>query len=275
MPLAYLLCKKRRGKGKREYHDKKFQEGCQLLSGTTAMTYAVFLLRSHLSETDTCLNRGKYRIVAEAVGSCLFLQNLTFHYALEQMLLAFLDKGYNSAETCTPILLVLKLIEQTADVGIGIVTFTISVHVTKAGSIYARCTIKSINLETCIISKAVHAIVIVNVSCFLQSITLKCVGRLGNIFMATDICQTTHLKPSGKYLSDFAELMLVVGCHYKLFHPFLILSKPSPNTPSTLLIVTKAFGSIIRMSWNISRLSCLLAIISSTLRGSLLYQPSP
>ncbi len=105
---------------------------------------------------------------------------------------------------------------------------------------HSRLSVERFNLQAGIVGKAVHLVVICNVLCLLQCVLLQRVVILGNFLVTADVVERQHLECRAKDLSDFVELMLVVGGKYYFFHHSvsvviffvfaftLMVSKPSP-----------------------------------------------
>ena len=111
---------------------------------------------------------------------------------------------------------------------------------------------------------------LLHVAHLLQGIAFQRVGCLGDILVTTDFGKRAYLVLALEHLSHLMQLVGIVGGHNQFLHAyFFIVSNPSPNTPSTLLIDTKALPSICLMRENIWRLSYFLARMSSTWRFSL------
>lgn len=187
------------------------KEGYELLCRTTTMTYSILVGSTHLSKRLTaCLNRSKHGVVAETTFATLLVEDCTLDDAFKEMLLSITDESYGRTETSTAIRLVLQLVEQTFDVGLSIVARPIAVHIAEACCEYAWTSIESLHLKSRIIGEAIYAIVLVDVACLLEGVTLERIRRFGNVIMATYVCQTPHRIPFAQYLSYFFQFVGVV-----------------------------------------------------------------
>lgn len=152
------------------------------------MTDGILRFSTHLSKGQAVgFNRGKDGIVSEASFSDWLCQDVALNDAFEEFFLTILYESNDCAETGFASRCLFKFVEETSYIRIGIMALTISVHGAKASRKDSRSTIESIHLKACIVSKAVHTIMLMNVKSFLQSIALEGIGSLGNVFVAANI----------------------------------------------------------------------------------------
>ena len=188
------------------------------------MADAILLLGTHLGKTNARLRRSKDGVVAKAVGAHALLQNLPFHNALEEMFFTTLYEHDSRAETGLPRRGILQFVKQATDVGIGVVAVAVSVHLAKAGGVDSRLTAQGIYLQTCVVGKTVHTIVLRHILGFLPGISFQRLGRLGDVLVASDILEPAHLVATSQYLPYLTQFVLVVGGHDESFHiPFLFI----------------------------------------------------
>lgn len=187
------------------------KEGYELLCCTTTMAYGILVGSTHLGKRLTaCLDRGEHGIVAETAFATLLAEDCTLDDAFKEMLLSITDEGYGRTETCTAIGLVLQLVEQTFDVGLSIVARPIAIHVAEACCEYAWTSVESLHLKSRIVGEAIYAIVLMDVACLLEGVTLERICRFGYVIMATYVCQSLHRIPFAQYLSYLFQFVGVV-----------------------------------------------------------------
>ena len=183
------------------------------------MTDGILRLGTHLCEGHAVGFEGsKDRVVPEAFIPYALPQYRAFHDAFEEHLLVALHKGDDGAEACSPRRSSFKLVKQASYVGIGIVALAIAVHGAEACRIDSRCSVQGVHFQPGVVGKAVHAIVLMDIACLLQSIAFNRVGRFGNVLHAADVAQALHGKGTAQYLSDFLQLVGIVGGHNEFLH---------------------------------------------------------
>ena len=128
------------------------------------MTDGILRFCTHLSKGKAVsFNRGKDGIVSEASFSDWLCQDIALNDAFEEFLRTILHECNNCAKTGFASRCLFKFVKETLYIRIGIMALTISVHGAKASRKNSRSTIESIHFKACIVGKAVHTIMLMNV----------------------------------------------------------------------------------------------------------------
>ena len=90
-----------------------------------------------------------------------------------------------------------------------------SVNGSIAGRIDAWFSIEGIHFKTCIVSKAVKAIMLIYVLRLLKCISLKGIMRLRKFLMTINFLQRTNLKTFTQNLSHLLQLVRIICCKNK------------------------------------------------------------
>ena len=102
-----------------------------------------------------------------------------------------------------------------AHVGFRVMSFASGI----ACRVDARCAAEGFHFQSRIVGKAIHAVVLVDVSGFQAGVSFEGIGGFRNIGVTIDVVQAQYLQfvaEDGAYLF---ELMRVVGCKNEfLFH---------------------------------------------------------
>ena len=83
--------------------------------------------------------------------------------------------------------------------------------------VYSGCSVKGFYLQSGIIGKTVITIVLLDVTGFLEGVSLKCFGCFGDILVAVDVIQRENLEAVTKYLADLLQFVGVICGKYQ-FH---------------------------------------------------------
>ncbi len=213
------------------------------------MTDGILCFGTHLGKgKPVCFEWGKDGVIPKAFFSDTLVKYLAFYNALKENFSVTLHEGDDGAEAGGACFCILQLVEEALDIGIRIMTLAVAVHGTETCRKNTWGTSEGIHLQTCIVSKAIYSVMLVDVTCLLQRIAFQCVGCFRDILRTTDIIQPFYHEGSAQNLADFLQLVGIVGGHYQFCFHFFIGSKPSPKTPSTLLMETNALGSMRLMS---------------------------
>ena len=142
-----------------------FQEFRQLSNGAGTMGYGILAFWSHFCKSQTCFFYLKDGVVAKTVLATKFGYHLALHYAFEQVLLkpafcSLANQGYDCTETAVAVLLAFHLGKEAADIGGGIMTIAKTIHCAKSGCEHTGSTVECIDMQTGIVGKAVHAILL-------------------------------------------------------------------------------------------------------------------
>ena len=85
----------------------------------------------------------------------------------------------------------------------------------------SRCSVQCCNLKSGIIGKTVIAVMLLDVTGFLEGVSLKSIGCFWNIIVAVDVIQREHLEAVSKYLADLLQFVCVICGKYQLHHSYL------------------------------------------------------
>ena len=85
----------------------------------------------------------------------------------------------------------------------------------------SRCSVQCCNLKSGIIGKTVIAVMLLDVTGFLEGVSLKSIGCLGDIFVAVYVIQREHLEAVTQYLAYLVQFVCVICGKYQLHHSYL------------------------------------------------------
>ena len=112
----------------------------------------------------------------------------------------------------------LQFVQQAMDIGLGIMTLAVAVHLPEACREDTRSTVEGLDLESGIIGKAIETIVVMHVACLLQCVALQCGSRLGDVLMAAYFGKPLYQESLAQYLPHFLQLVGIVRGHDEFFH---------------------------------------------------------
>ena len=103
----------------------------------------------------------------------------------------------------------------------GYILFEGSMLPCEACGVDSRSSIKSLDLESRIIGKAIEAVALPDVARLDEGIPLQRIGGLRDLLMTPDVSETDHLQTSREEGTDLLQLMGIIARKYQLFHTFV------------------------------------------------------
>lgn len=183
------------------------QEIAQLAHGTRTVRKTVLDLYPKFCKGLPSLFGRKHRVIAEAVGTKALGGDVAIDLSLEKVFAAVENQGDHRAETCRTVRNALKLSENLVDVGFRIVTVGEGI----AGSMHAGAPVERGDFKPRIIGKDIQSITFIDITGLLERISLKRIGRFGNVVVTIYVGKTKEFHLIAKYGSDFREFVGIVG----------------------------------------------------------------
>ena len=161
----------------------------QALDSTSAVTHRILLLTTQLGEGLLASFGTEDGVIAEAMVTRALESNLSIDCALEEVRPVLIDKGDDGTEAGTtwgryP----LETLQKE-----GNILFEGSMLPCEACGVDSRSSVKSLDLESRIIGKAIEAVALPYMARLDEGIPLQRISSLGDLLMAPDVSQTDDL----------------------------------------------------------------------------------
>ena len=189
----------------------------EALDSTSAVAHRILLLTTQLGESLLASLGAEDGVIAEAMVTGALERDLAIDCALEEVRPVFVDESDDGTEAGTtwgryP----LEAFQKE-----GYILFEGSMLPCEACGVDSRSSIKSLDLESRIIGKAIEAVALPDMTCLDESIPLQGIGGLRDLLVTPDVSQTDHLQTSRKEGTDLLQLMDIIARKYQLFHTFV------------------------------------------------------
>lgn len=189
----------------------------EALDSTSAVAHRILLLTTQLGESLLTPLGTEDRVIAETMVTGALERDLAIDCTLEEVRPVLIDKGDDGTEAGTtwsryP----LETLQQE-----GYILFEGSMLPCEACGVDSRSSVKSLDLESRIIGKAIEAVALPDMTCLDESIPLQGIGGLRDLLVTPDVSQTDHLQTSRKEGTDLLQLMDIIARKYQLFHTFV------------------------------------------------------
>ena len=159
-------------------------------------------------------------VVAEALPSPTLADDVPFHDAFKKVrapVLSLLDPVLNQAddraESGFSVVRPLHLGQQFGHVRLRVVSLSTGI----ACRVDSGFAVQRFHLESGVIGKHIIMVFVEDILCFDQGILVECGACFGYILVAPDVVQREQFEIGAENLSDFIQLMGVVGSKYD-FH---------------------------------------------------------
>ena len=195
----------------------------EALDSTSAVAHRILFLTTQLGESLLASLRTEDGVIAETMFTGVLECDLAIDCALEEVRPVLIDKGDDGTEAGTtwgryP----LETLQKE-----GYILFEGSMLPCEACGVDSRSSVKSLDLKSRIIGKAIEAVALPDVTCLDESIPLQGIGGLRDLLVTPDVSQTDHLQTSREEGTDLLQLMGIIARKYQLFHTFVIISSAS------------------------------------------------
>ena len=189
----------------------------EALDSTSAVAHRILLLTTQLGESLLASLRTEDGVIAEAMVTGALERDLAIDCALEEVRPVFVDKGDDGTEASTTWgRYTLETLQQE-----GYILFEGSMLPCEARRVDPRCSVKSLDLESRIIGKAIEPVALPHVARLDESIALQGIGGLRDLLVTPDVSETDHLQTSREEGTDLLQLMSIIARKYQLFHTFV------------------------------------------------------
>ena len=189
----------------------------QALDSTSAVTHRILLLTTQLGESLLASFGAEDGVIAEAMVTRALKRDLAIDCTLEEVRPVFVDKGDDGTEAGTTWgRYTLETLQKE-----GYILFEGSMLPCEARGVDSRSSVKSLDLESRIIGKAIEAVALPDVTCLDESIPLQGIGGLRDLLVTPDVSETDHLQTSREEGTDLLQLMSIIARKYQLFHTFV------------------------------------------------------
>ena len=187
------------------------------LDSTSAVAHRILLLTTQLGESLLASLRTEDGVIAETMVTGALERDLAIDCALEEVGPVLIDKGDDGTEAGTtwgryP----LETLQKE-----GYILFEGSMLPCEACGVDSRSSIKSLDLESRIISKAIEAVALPDVARLDEGIPLQRIGGLRDLLVTPDVSETDHLQTPREEGTDLLQLMGIIARKYQLFHTFV------------------------------------------------------
>ena len=161
----------------------------QALDSTSAVTHRILLLTTQLSESLLASFGAEDGVIAEAMVTRALESNLSIDCALEEVDPVLIDKSNDGTEAGTtwgrhP----LETLQKE-----GYIIFEGSMLPCEARRVDPRSSVKSLDLESRVIGKAIEPVALPHVARLDEGIALQRIGGLGDLLVAPDVSQADDL----------------------------------------------------------------------------------
>ena len=189
----------------------------EALDSTSAVAHRILFLTTQLGESLLASLRTEDGVIAETMFTGVLECDLAIDCALEEVRPVLIDKGDDGTEAGTtwgryP----LETLQKE-----GNILFEGSMLPCEACGVDSRSSVKSLDLKSRIIGKAIEAVALPDVTCLDESIPLQGIGGLRDLLVTPDVSQTDHLQTSREEGTDLLQLMGIIARKYQLFHTFV------------------------------------------------------
>ena len=189
----------------------------ETLDSTSAVAHRILFLTTQLGEGLRASLGTEDGIIAEAMVSGALERDLAIDCTLEEVRPILIDESDDGAEAGTtwsryP----LETLQKE-----GYILFEGSMLPCEACGVDSRSSVKSLDLESRIIGKAIEAVALPDVTCLDESIPLQGIGGLRDLLVTPDVSETDHLQTSREEGTDLLQLMGIIARKYQLFHTFV------------------------------------------------------
>ena len=189
----------------------------EALDSTSAVAHRILFLTTQLGESLLASLRTEDGVIAETMITGVLECDLAIDCALEEVRPVLIDKGDDGTEAGTtwgryP----LETLQKE-----GYILFEGSMLPCEACGVDSRSSVKSLDLKSRIIGKAIEAVALPDVTCLDESIPLQGIGGLRDLLVTPDVSQTDHLQTSREEGTDLLQLMGIIARKYQLFHTFV------------------------------------------------------
>lgn len=158
----------------------------------------------------------KHGVVAKSALTLGLGKYLTFHSTLKGQFTAVEYQRDDCDKACGAVCDALHIVKQQTHV-----CHTVVARAGIAGRIDTRRAAKRIDHKPRIISKAVIAVMLLDIASLLKSVACKSIGRLGDVVMTSDVRQRQYVKSLPDDATQLGEFMLIVGGKYYFLHRVL------------------------------------------------------
>ena len=189
----------------------------EALDSTSAVAHRILFLTTQLGESLLASLRTEDGVIAETMFTRALKRDLAIDCTLEEVRPVFVDKGDDGTEAGTTWgRYTLKTLQKE-----GYILFEGSMLPCEACGVDSRSSVKSLDLKSRIIGKAIEAVALPDVTCLDESIPLQGIGGLRDLLVTPDVSQTDHLQTSREEGTDLLQLMGIIARKYQLFHTFV------------------------------------------------------
>ena len=195
----------------------------QALDSTSAVTHRILLLTTQLGESLLASFGAEDGVIAEAMVTGALERDLAIDCTLEEVRPVFVDESDDSTEAGTtwgrhpP-----ETLQKE-----GNILFEGRMLPSEACGVDSRSSVKSLDLESRIIGKAIEAVALPHVARLDEGIPLQGIGGLRDLLVTPDVSETDHLQTSREEGTNLLQLMGIIARKYQLFHTFVIISSAS------------------------------------------------
>ena len=189
----------------------------EALDSTSAVAHRILLLTTQLGESLLASLRTEDGVIAETMFTGVLECDLAIDCALEEVRPVLIDKGDDGTEAGTTWgRYTLETLQKE-----GYILFEGSMLPCEARRVDSRSSIKSLDLESRIIGKAMKPVALPHVARLDEGIPLQRIGGLRDLLVTPDVSQTDHLQTSREEGTDLLQLMGIIARKYQLFHTFV------------------------------------------------------
>ena len=189
----------------------------EALDSTSAVAHRILLLTTQLGESLLTPLGTEDGVIAETMVTRALERDLAIDCTLEEVRPVFVDKSDDGTEAGTtwgryP----LETLQKE-----GYILFEGRMLPCEARRVDPRSSVKSLDLETRIIGKAIEAVALPHMTCLDESISLQGIGGLRDLLVTPDVSETDHLQTPREEGTDLLQLMGIIARKYQLFHTFV------------------------------------------------------
>ena len=189
----------------------------EALDSTSAVAHRILLLTTQLGESLLASLRTEDGVIAETMFTGVLECDLAIDCALEEVRPVLIDKGDDGTEAGTtwgryP----LETLQKE-----GNILFEGRMLPCEACGVDSRSSVKSLDLKSRIIGKAIEAVALPDVARLDEGIPLQRIGGLRDLLVTPDVSETDHLQTSREEGTDLLQLMGIIARKYQLFHTFV------------------------------------------------------
>ena len=189
----------------------------EALDSTSAVAHRILLLTTQLGESLLASLGTEDGVIAEAMVTGALERDLAIDCTLEEVRTVFVDESDDGTEAGTtwgryP----LETLQKE-----GYILFEGRMLPCEARRVDPRSSVKSLDLETRIIGKAIEAVALPHMTCLDESISLQGIGGLRDLLVTPDVSETDHLQTPREEGTNLLQLMGIIARKYQLFHTFV------------------------------------------------------